>query len=115
MTSESTNLPYQKIAQLLTLDMQLDAGVLLILEEYAENEVEISNLQITEQGRGLGSKTIQNSTRLADCHGINLMVIPAGAGERRERRVGFYSRLGFQEDGDLMRFRAKLRSHGGVG
>ena len=97
------------------LEMQVDAGALLILEEYAENEVEISNFQITEQGKGLGSKTIQNLTHLADCHGINLMVIPAGAGERRERLVGFYSRLGFQEDGDLMRFRAKPRSHDSVG
>lgn len=109
------NLPYQKLAQLLMHDIRVDAGVLLILEDYSENEVEISNLQTNETGMGLGSKTIQQLTCLADCYGINLMVIPAGADIRRDRLVGFYSRLGFQEDGDLMRYKAKPRGHDCVG
>ena len=56
MTSESMNWTYQKLAQLLMHETKVKAGALLILEEYAENEVEISNLQITETGMGLGSK-----------------------------------------------------------
>ena len=56
MTSESMNWTYQKLAQLLMHETKVEAGALLILEEYAENEVEISNLQITETGMGLGSK-----------------------------------------------------------
>lgn len=44
MTSESMNWTYQKLAQLLMHETGLEAGALLILKEYAENEVEISNL-----------------------------------------------------------------------
>ena len=56
MNSESMNWTYQKLAQLLMHETRVEADALIILEEYAENEVEISNLQITETGMGLGSK-----------------------------------------------------------
>ena len=88
-------------------ETRVEAGAILILEDYAANEVEISNLQITETGMGLGSKIILNLIYLADWYGINLMVIPAGVGMRRDMLVGFWSRFGFQEDGDLMRYKAR--------
>ena len=56
MTSESMNWPYQKLAQLLMREKKVEAGALLILKDYAENEVETSNLQILKRDMGLGSK-----------------------------------------------------------
>ena len=56
MTSESMNWPYQRLAQLLMHENKVKAGALLILKDYAENEVETSNLQILKRSMGLGSK-----------------------------------------------------------
>ena len=56
MTSESMNWPYQKLAQLLMHKTKVEAGAILILKDYAENEVETSNLQIHKRSMGLGSK-----------------------------------------------------------
>ena len=44
MTSKSMNWTHQKLTHLLVHATRVEAGALLILEEYAENEVEISNL-----------------------------------------------------------------------
>jgi GNAT superfamily N-acetyltransferase len=107
MTNEPLNLSQQSLAQLLTYTTGALTGAVLTLEDYAENEVEISNLQISKTGMGLGSKTLQNLTYQADRFGINLMLIPAGDGLRRDRLIEFYKRFGFQEDGDLMRYRAR--------
>ena len=86
------NWTYQKLAQLLMHETRVEAGAILILEDYAANEVEISNLQITETGMGLGSKIILNLIYLADWYGINLMVIPAGVGMRRDRLTRIFHR-----------------------
>ncbi len=107
MTNASVNLCQQNLAQLLTNTTEANTGVVLILEDYAENEVEIANLQVAKTGMGLGSKTVQSLIYQADGLGINLMLIPAGDGLRRERLINFYERFGFQEDGDLMRYRAR--------
>lgn len=107
MTNESFNSSQQNPAKLLTYRTKVDTGALLILEDYAENEVEIANLQISKTGMGLGSKIMQRLICQADGLGINLMLIPAGDGSRRERLIEFYKRFGFQEDGDVMRYRAR--------
>ena len=107
MNEEPLNFPQQNLVQLLEYAAKVDAGAVLILEDYAENEVEIASLQISKTGKGLGSKIMQNLIYQADRYGINLMLIPAGMGLRRERLIEFYKRFGFQEDGDLMRYRAK--------
>ena len=54
MTSKSMNWTHQKLTHLLVHKTRLEAGVLLILQDYAETEVEISNFEITETGMGLG-------------------------------------------------------------
>ncbi len=107
MTNESLHLSQLNPAQLLTQATKVDKETLLILEDYAENEVEIANLQILKTCMGSGSKIMHNLVFQADRLGINLMLIPAGEGLRRDRLIEFYKRFGFQEDGDLMRYRAR--------
>jgi len=75
----------------------------LSFEEYTDSEVEISNIETIIKGSGAGTKAMRAIIRAADKHGIDLMLIPAGSGDRRERLVDFYSRFGFEEDGDVMR------------
>lgn len=107
MITESFNSSHQSAAQLLSHRTKVDTGAILILEDYAENEVEIANLQISKKGMGLGSKIVQRLICQADGLGINLMLIPAGNGSRRERLIQFYKRFGFQEDGEVMRYRTR--------
>ena len=86
---------------------RVDTGAILILEDYADNEVEIVNLQISKKGMGLGSKIVRCLICQADGLGITLMLIPAGNGSRRERLIQFYKRFGFQEYGEVMRYRSR--------
>lgn len=107
MTTESFNSSHQSPAKILSHRTRVDTGAILILEDYADNEVEIVNLQISKKGMGLGSKIVRCLICQADGLGITLMLIPAGNGSRRERLIQFYKRFGFQEDGEVMRYRSR--------
>ena len=47
---------------------KVKAGALLILKDYAENEVETSNLQILKRSMGLGSKRTAINIFKNQCH-----------------------------------------------
>jgi len=75
----------------------------LILEEYADGEVEIASIEALMPGRGFGSLAMNQICAAADREKIDLMVIPAGEGKKVERLKRFYARFGFEEDGEVMR------------
>ncbi len=57
---------------------------------------------------GLHGMAMQSLIEAADKNGINLMLIPAGDQAKQERLTDFYSRFGFESDGDVMRRKATL-------
>lgn len=82
------------------------------LENYTDDEVELVNLEAKNPGQGHGSDAMRRLVNAADKHKVDLMLIPAGEREKREKLSEFYGQFGFSEDGDVMR-RPARRAAGG--
>jgi len=94
------------LSKRLLADMPEQIGVNISLEVYAENEVELANIEAVQKNQGAGTKAMQSLIEAADKNGINLMLIPAGDDAKKQRLTVFYGRFGFESDGDVMRRRA---------
>lgn len=84
------------------------------LENYTDDEVELVNLEAKNPGQGHGSDAMRRLVNAADKHKVDLMLIPAGEREKREKLSEFYGQFGFSEDGDVMRRPARRAAGGGV-
>lgn len=97
------------MAERLEIAYQLDpiSGLTLMLEDYSEEEVELSNFEANPQGKGIGTAGMDRLVSLADKMRINLMLIVAGrpGSRKHERLERFYQRFGFEisSSNDIMR------------
>lgn len=94
------SVPQNKAAMFATALADVSAVATLDFEDYTDTEVELTNLEVWDKGRGYGTRVMRRVVAEADKAGINLMLIPAG---NAEKRAQFYARFGFVEDGDVMR------------
>jgi GNAT superfamily N-acetyltransferase len=96
------DMPLSK-AKLLEQSLVLPKGVRALFEDYAPNEVELTDFSSKIKNKGFGSQAMENIVNAADKHGVDLMVVPSGTRKSSDRLIDFYGRFGFSEDGDVMR------------